>query len=155
MVPVRLRFYPIGRQVSVIINLLITIFLPAIIAAFIRWASMGSGEKFMDGYAPEYGAAWYVFAAFLAILYWAKGVRTDAYDHPYIYQIMEDGKQKLIGSSDSRRLSVLSMFGVGERDENGKRIGLFRYLWMLGGVGLFLGGTILFILIGCVAAILS
>lgn len=155
MVPVRLRFYPIGRQVSVIINLLITIFLPAIIAAFFRFVSMGSGEKFMDGFAPQYGAAWYVFAAFLAILYWAKGVRTDAYDHPYIYQIMEDGNQKLIGSSDSRRLSVLSMFGVGEMDENGKRIGLFRMLWSLGGVGLFLGGTILFILIGCVAAILS
>lgn len=155
LVPVRLRFYPPGRMVSVAINLFITIFLPAIIAAFFRWVEMGSGEKFMDGYAPQYGAAWYVFAAFLAILYWAKGVRTDAYDHPYIYQIMEDGKQKLIGSSDSRRLSVLSMFGVGEMDENGKRMGLFRMLWSLGGVGLFLGGTILFILIGCVAAILS
>ena len=47
------------------------------------------------------------------------------------------------------------MFGVGEPDDDGKRIGFFRYLWMLGGVGLFLGGTLLFILIGCVAAILS
>ena len=155
LVPVRLRFYPWGRRISVIINLLISIFLPAIIAAFFRWANMNPGEKFMDGFAPEYGAAWYVFAVFLAILYWAKGVRTDAYDHPYIYEILDNGKEKLIGSSDSRRLSVLSMFGVGEMDEKGKRIGLFRYLWMLGGVGLFLGGFILFILIGCVAAILS
>jgi len=155
LVPVRLKFYPPGRMASVVVNLFITIFLPAIIAAFFRWVEMGPGEKFMDGFAPQYGAAWYVFAAFLAILYWAKGVRTDAYDHPYIYEILENGKLKLIGSSDSRRLSVLSMFGVGEMDDNGKRIGLFRMLWSLGGVGLFLGGTILFILIGCVAAILS
>lgn len=155
LVPVRLRFYPPGRWVSVAVNLIVTIFLPAIIAAVIRLISMDSGEKFMDGFAPLYGAAWYVFAAFVALLYWAKGVRNDAYDHPYIYEILENGKQKLIGSSDSRKLSVFSMFGVGEMDENGKRLGLFELLRLMGGIGLFLGGTILFILIGCVAAILS
>ena len=155
LVPVRLRFYPMSRMISVIINTAVTVFLPAIIAAFIRFIEMKPGEKFMDGFSIGYGAAWYVIAFIIAIMYLSKGVRKDAYDHPFIYEILENGKQKLIGSSDSRKLSVLSMFGVGEMDDDGKRIGLFRLLWMLGGVGLFLGGTLLFILIGCVAAILS
>ena len=155
LVPVRLRFYPMGRIVSIIFNTFVTVFLPAIIAAFIRLIEMKPGEKFMDGFSIGYGAAWYVIAFIIAIMYLSKGVRKDAYDHPYIFEILENGKQKLIGSSDSRKLSVLSMFGVGETDDDGKRIGLFRMLWMLGGVGLFLGGTLLFILIGCVAAILS
>ena len=155
LVPVRLRFYPMSRMISVIINTFVTVFLPAIIAAFIRFLEMKPGEKFMDGFSIGYGAAWYVIAFIIAIMYLSKGVRKDAYDHPFIYEILENGKQKLIGSSDSRKLSVLSMFGVGEMDDDGKRIGFFRLLWMLGGVGLFLGGTLLFILIGCVAAILS
>ena len=155
LVPVRLRFYPMSRMISVVINTVVTVFLPAIIAAFIRFIEMKPGEKFMDGFSIGYGAAWYVIAFIIAIMYLSKGVRKDAYDHPFIYEILENGKQKLIGSSDSRKLSVLSMFGVGEIDDDGKRISLFRLLWMLGGVGLFLGGTLLFILIGCVAAILS
>ena len=155
LAPVHLRFYPMGRIVSIIFNTFVTIFLPAIIAAFIRFLEMKPGEKFMDGFSIGYGAAWYVIAFIIAIMYLSRGVRQDAYDHPYIYEILENGKEKLIGNSASRKLTVLSMFGVGAMDDDGKRIGLFRLLWMLGGVGLFLGGTLLFILIGCVAAILS
>ena len=61
----------------------------------------------------------------------------------------------MIGNSASRKVTVLSMFGGGAKDDDGKPIGLFKMLYLLGGVGLFLGGTLLFILIGCVAAILS
>ena len=155
LVPVHLRFYPIGRIVSIIFNTFVTIFLPAIIAAFIRFIEMKPGEKFMDGFSIGYGAAWYVIAFIIAIMYLSRGVRQDAYDHPYIYEILENGKEKLIGNSASRKVTVLSMFGGGAKDDDGKPIGLFKMLYLLGGVGLFLGGTLLFILIGCVAAILS
>ena len=40
------------------------------------------------------------------------------------------------------------------KDENGERWGLIKTLRMMGGIGLFLGGTLLFILIGSVAAII-
>ena len=155
LVPVHLRFYPLSRMVSVIVNTFVTVFLPAIIAAFFRWASMKEGEKFMDGFAPGYGAAWYCIAFIIALLYLSKGLRMDAFDHPYIYEIMEDGREKLIGDSDSRKLTVLSMFGVGVKDANGESWGLIKTLRMMGGTGLFLGGALLFILIGSVAAIIS
>ena len=155
LVPVHLRFYPLSRMISVVANTLITIFLPAIIAAVIRLADMKDGERFMDGFAPEYGAAWYTLVFIIVLLYLSKGLRMDAYDHPYIYEILENGKEKLIGDSDSRKLTVLSMFGVGQKDDQGEKWGLIKMLWMMGGVGLFLGGTFLFILIGSVAAILN
>ncbi len=154
LVPVHLRFYPLSRMVSVVVNTFVTVFLPAIIAAFFRWVDMKEGEKFMDSYSPGYGAAWYCIAFIIALLYLSKGLRMDAFDHPFIYEILENGKEKLIGDSDSRKLTVLSMFGVGVKDENGERWGLIKTLRMMGGIGLFLGGTLLFILIGSVAAII-
>ncbi len=155
LVPVHLRFYPLSRMVSVVVNTFVTIFLPAIIAAFIRWVGLKEGEKFMDSFSPEYGAAWYCIAFIIALLYLSKGLRMDAFDHPYIYEIMEDGREKLIGDSDSRKLTVLSMFGIGVKDANGESWGLIKTLRMMGSAGLFLGGTLLFILIGSVAAIIS
>ncbi len=155
LVPVHLRFYPISRMVTVIVNTFVTVFLPAIIAAFFRWASMKEGEKFMDSFSPGYGAAWYCIAFIIALLYLSKGIRMDAFDHPFIYEILENGREKLIGDSDSRKLTVLSMFGVGVKDENGESWGLIKTLRMMGGTGLFLGGALLLILIGSVAAIIS
>ena len=140
LVPVHLRFYPLSRMVSVVVNTFVTVFLPAIIAAFFRWVDMKEGEKFMDSYSPGYGAAWYCIAFIIALL--------------FIYEILENGKEKLIGDSDSRKLTVLSMFGVGVKDENGERWGLIKTLRMMGGIGLFLGGALLFILIGSTAAII-
>ena len=154
LVPVHLRFYPLSRMVSVIVNTVVTVFLPAIIAAFFRWVSMKEGEKFMDSFSPGYGAAWYCIAFILVLLYLSKGLRMDAFDHPFIYEILENGKEKLIGDSDSRKLTVLSMFGVGVKDENGESWGLIKTLRMMGGMGLFLGGALLFILIGSTAAII-
>ena len=154
LVPVHLRFYPLSRMVSVVVNTFVTVFLPAIIAAFFRWVDMKEGEKFMDSYSPGYGAAWYCIAFIIALLYLSKGLRMDAFDHPFIYEILENGKEKLIGDSDSRKLTVLSMFGVGVKDENGESWGLIKTLRMMGGMGLFLGGALLFILIGSTAAII-
>ena len=155
LVPAHLRFYPMSRMVSVIVNTVVTVFLPAIIAAFLRWATMKEGEQFMDSFAPEYGAAWYCIAFIIALLYLSKGLRMDAYDHPYIYEILENGKEKLSGDKDSRKLTVLSMFGVGVKDAKGESRGLIKTLRMMGSEGLLFAGIFLFILIGSVAAIIS
>ena len=154
-VPVRIRFYTLGRILSILWNCFVIVFLPAIVAALIRLAMiMDSGEKFMDHFFIGYGAAWYVLAGFMVILYIAKGVRRDVYDHPILYEIREDGKKRLLGNRRDRSVGFLSMFGIGGLDENGKRITLFRALWELGTVGFWLSFGLLFILIGCVAAIL-
>ena len=48
---------------------------------------------------------------------------------------------------------VLSVYGVGETDSKGRRVGLLRLLWSLGGAGLFLGAAMLIMLIGSTLAI--
>ena len=155
-VPVRIRFYTLGRILSILWNCFVLVFLPAIIAAVIRLVMIvDSEEKFFDHFFIGYGAAWYVFAGFMVILYFAKGVRIDVYDHPYLYEIREDGKKRLLGKRRDRNVSFLSMFGIGGLDENGKRITLIRALWELGKAGFWLAFGLLFILVGCVAAILS
>lgn len=153
-VPVRLRFYTIGRCISVIINALFTVGLPAILAAFLRLATMEDGEAFMDGYDPVLGAAWYMLAVMVVLLYFVKGVRRDAYDHPYIYALYPNGAKRLIGKGRDRKLSVLSMFGVGRVDSNGKSISLFRRLMEMGLLGVVVIISVLFLLLGSTLAIL-
>jgi len=153
-VPVRIRFYTVGRWLFIIMNAFVTVFLPAIIAAVIRLALSGPAG-FAEGFQPVYGAPWYVLAAFIVLLYLVKGVRRDVYDHPYIYEILPDGGERLIGKSRDRRVSVLSMFGDGETDEKGRRIGLIWLITHIGGMGYFLGISMLVLIIGSVAAILD
>ncbi len=150
--PVRIRFYTFGRWLSILFNGVITVTIPLLIAAFLRWASMEEGESFMEGFHPLYGAAWYTLTAFIVILYFVKGVRKDAYDHPIIYQIFKGGKTRLMGKRRDRKLSVLSMFGVGSTDKNGKRLTLFRLIASLGGLGVGMALIVLFIFLGSTLA---
>ncbi|MBR2742782.1 MAG: zinc ribbon domain-containing protein [Clostridia bacterium] len=152
-VPVKLRFYTVGRWLTILINALVTVFLPVMIAAVLRLLTMGEGERFLDSFSPGYGAAWYTIAAVVVLVYLIKGVRQDVYDHPYIYKIMPDGKKKLTGSRRDRRVTVLSMFGFGKKTSDGKRVTL---LWLLKSfkgraVAIFL--VFLALLIGSAAAI--
>ncbi|MBQ9444618.1 MAG: hypothetical protein IJU43_10015 [Lachnospiraceae bacterium] len=151
-VPVRIRFYTFGRWLSILFNGIITVTLPLIIAAFLRWASMEEGETFMEGFHPLYGAAWYTLTAFIVILYFVKGVRKDAYDHPIIYQLFGNGQTRLMGKRRDRKLSVLSMFGVGSIDKNGKRLTLLRLILDLGGMGIGMALLIFFIFLGSTLA---
>ena len=151
-VPVKIRFYTLGRILYMLFTAVTTVFLPAFIAAFFRWCSMKPGETFMQGYHPEYGAAWYVLTGFIMILYFAKGIRRDIYEHPLLYEIMQDGKLRRI-KTEFYKPNILSMFGIGQKDEKGKTITLFRALVMLGGAGAFLGFTMFFILLGSTLAI--
>lgn len=115
----------------------ITALLPLIVAAVIRLVDIsGTSQKFLDGFRPLWGAAWYIFGGFISIIYFAKGVRKDVYDHPIIYGTAS-GREKKIGTHASRKLSVLSVLGACGQDENSKRVSLFGTLRMLGGLGIF------------------
>ena len=154
-VPVKVRFYSFGRWLYICTNTFVLVFLPALIAALLRLAQMEPWEAFTDGYRIGYGAVWYVLAGFLAILYLAKGVRRDVYDHPILYEILPDGRKRLIGKRSDRKISVLAMFGVEKREGNGKKLTLFRMIGAMGGIGIFLLAAVLITLVGSIAAIIS
>lgn len=154
-VPVRIRFYSPGRILSILVNAAVTMLLPLLIAAAMRLVTVcGTSAEFLDGIRPMGGAAWYILAGFLVIIYFAKGVRRDVYDHPILYDALPGGGKKL-GTRASRRLTIFSVFGLCGQDENGKRVSLFQSLKKLGGLGLFLGGFVIILLMGSVAAILG
>ena len=154
-IPVKIRFYTPWRVISMILRSVVLVLLPLLIATFLRWASMGEGEQFMDCFVPVGGAAWYVLAGFVVIIYWAKGVRRNVYDHPILYGTYPDGKQRLVGSRASRRVGFLSMLDIGNKEPNGKRRSISDVLWRVGGMGIaFIIGTAV-ILLGSVAAIIT
>ena len=151
-VPVRIRFYNPIRILFIITNVIATVLLPLIIAAAVRLIDIsGTSQKFSDGFRPMYGAAWYVFAGLIAIIYFAKGVRKDVYEHPILYEATSGKK---LGTRASRKLSIFSVLGIQRRNENGKRVSLIKAFQMLGGTGIFLGLFLVFLLVGSVAAIL-
>lgn len=144
-VPVKIRFYTLSRWISILRRVLTMVFLPAILAAFIRWVEMEPQEVFWDGYHFQYGAAWYVMAGAAALLYLTKGVRKDLYDHPILYEILPNGKKRLIGSRAERKIGLFSMFGVGQKTKNGKKVTLFSMIKEMGALGVFLFGAVLVI----------
>ncbi len=153
-VPVRIKFYTFGRWLSILVNALVTVFLPVIIAVPLRFAVLKDGESFMEGFHPMYGAAWYVLAGLIVFLYFVKGVRKDAYEHPIIYELYADGSCHLIGKRSDRKLSVLSMFGVGSVGADGKILSLFGLIKSLGGTGIGLSFGMLAILLGSTLAMI-
>lgn len=154
-VPVKIRFYTPARCLSIIIHVAVTVFLPLIIASVIQWINISDTSRdFMNGFRPQYGAAWYLFAGFIAIIYFARGVRKDVYNHPILYEAAP-GRGKKIGTRASRKLSMLSVLGLKEQDENGKQRSLFTTLRMMGGLGVFLGIFFIVLLVGSIAAILA
>ena len=151
-VPVRIRFFSPVRILSIITNVVSTVLLPLIIAAAVRLIDIsGTSQKFSDGFRPMYGAAWYVFAGLIVIIYFAKGVRKDIYEHPILYEATSGRK---LGTRASRKLSIFSVLGIQWRNENGKRVSLIKAFQMLGRLGIFLGVFLVFLLVVSVVAIL-
>ena len=152
-VPVRIRFYTPGRWLSILLNAFVTVMLPALLAAPLRLSMLEEGESFWAGFHLLYGAAWYTLAALIVLVYFAKGVRKDVYDHPIVYEILPNGGKRLMGNQRDRRLSLLAMFGVGSVDREGKRLSLFGLLRSLGGTGVGIAVITIFVLLGSTAAI--
>ena len=73
-------------------------------------------------------------------------------DHPIIYQIFSNGKTRLMGKRRDRKLSVLSMFGIGSVDKNGQKLTVFRLIRDLGGLGVGMALIIFFIFLGSTLA---
>lgn len=155
MVPVKIRFYGFWRVLSILINMILLVGAPVLVAAGIRWLMvLQSGEGFWENFHIANGAVWYVFAGFMAIVYWAKGVRKDAYEHPIIHEILPDGRLRLMGSRKSRRLSFFTMFDGEGSMLHSKNMSFIGRIQALGGIGIFLVCMVLFFFLGSVGAML-
>ena len=98
-VPVTFKFFPLQRIIIMLLNGLIMTFLPVIIASLIHlYMIIAKGENinhFFDGISIAGGFLWYmVFCPAFYIGYFARGLTRVAYEKPFVYQIMPDGKQK-------------------------------------------------------------
>ena len=147
-IPVRIQFYNAARCCSMICKILFAIFLPAIAAAVIRWEEMDPGEEFFSRYHPEYGWAWYLIGGTVALIYLAKGIGNAVYEYPLIYKILPNGKKRLMGKRKDRKIRLLAMFGIEDKDE------ISDFIESMGGVGIFLIVALVGIFLGSVDAIL-
>ena len=57
-----------------------------------------------------------------------------------------------MGKRRDRKLSVLSMFGIGSVDKNGQKLTVFRLIRNLGGLGVGMALIIFFIFLGSTLA---
>lgn len=155
-VPVKIKFYGIKRIISMIVKTSLFVFLPLVIAAVVHYIDVtGTTEAFSDYFRPAYGGAWYVLAGMVAVIYFAKGIRRDVYEHPILYEILPSGKKKLMGTRKSRKISMFASWGVGVIDDRGKRVTLFRAMRDLGWPGIFIGVVFIVIFIVSISAIIS
>ena len=91
----------------------VTVFLPVIPALAVTGVrSVMQGHIAAGSFHPEYGWLWYIFAFVLCLVFWANGARRSVYDHPFIYEKLDNGEKKLVGSRRDRRISVLEVLGV-------------------------------------------
>ncbi len=135
-VHVEMRFYTPGRIFWMLMKMFVITFLPAILAVLFHGG--------FEGLAFQYGAAWYITAGGIDIIYWIRGVRWDVYNHPVLYEVMPDGTRKLFGDRKSRRLSILGVFGLEH----------VKDLVVLGSVGALGIGFMAFLLLGSTLAII-
>jgi len=143
LVPASISFYGPSRIIRLILTSLAVIFLPVILAAPLRLLVMEAHESFLSGFHMEYGAAWYVLAAMVVLIYLLKAGRVSVYDNPVIHEIMPDGTRRRIRNSGNGQCGFFSMF----RNENGEsRLKLF--LKRDSETGCFAVGMVLFILLG-------
>lgn len=139
---VEMKFYSPGRILSIVAQLLVMIFLPAILASIIHFARGGSISTLSE-LSFVYGGAWYFVTGGIAILYFIRGFRWDLFNKPILYEILPDGKRKLFGSAKSRRITILGIFDIGS----------FQDLKELGGIAVAIIAFLAFVLLGSTMAI--
>ena len=161
-VPVRIHFYSLLRWLSILGTVLLTVFLPVVVAAPLRLLIMrGTGEHFMDKFQIGYGGAWYVLTGFIVIIFFAGGVRRNLYDCPLLYEILPDGRTRRLSRFREHFIGLGVLFGLGTPKKPGtpKKKRTWKDIRFalddFAGVGLILILVPLVILIGCVAAILT
>lgn len=137
-VPARLRFFTFGRILRVILEILIFIFLPVLIAIPIQ---LMRGMPLTD-IQIGYGAAWYCIPGFVAIIMAGGVAKYMMYGMPIYYEILPGGKTKRRRLSSQRRPKLKEVLPEALSDKG---------TWK---VGCLMVGILLFILIGSTLAMI-
>ena len=113
-VAVAYKFLPIQRILSLVMQGLVLIFAPVIASVFISVVTVlsngGSVMKELAGLHLSGGCIWFIFTVTAALLLVMESARFRAYDHPYIYELKQNGGRALIGNPKSRRLSIFNTY---------------------------------------------
>lgn len=113
-VAVAYKFLPIQRILSLVMQGLVLIFAPVIASVFISVVTVlsngGSVMKELAGLHLYGGCIWFIFTVTAALLLVMESARFRAYDHPYIYELKQNGGRALIGNPKSRRLSIFNTY---------------------------------------------
>ena len=113
-VAVAYKFLPIQRILSLVMQGLVLIFAPVIASVFISVVTAlsngGSVMKELAGLHLSGGCIWFIFTVTAALLLVMESARFRAYDHPYIYELKQNGGRALIGNPKSRRLSIFNTY---------------------------------------------
>ena len=138
-VPVRIKFFTVGRIIKTVLITLAVIFLPVLIAIPIQ---LLRGLPFSD-IKIGYGAAWYIIPGFFAILSAGGLAKAMMYGFPLYEEILPDGTTK------KRKVSTNRKRLKPEFLDN------FKILFASKKSSCLTIGIILFLLIGSVAAMVS
>ena len=137
-VPAKLKFFTPWRIIKTVLIVLAVIFLPLLIALPIQ---LIRGLP-LSGIHIGYGAAWYCLPGFFAILAAGGLAKAMMYSAPLYYEILPNGKTRLRKTVNQKQPSLKEVLS------NTKLVLSTK-------LGCFLIGTLVFILIGSVAAMLS
>ncbi len=113
-VAVAYKFLPIQRILSLVMQGLVLIFAPVIASVFISVVTVlsngGSVMQELAGLHLSGGCIWFIFTVTAALLLVMESARFRVYDHPYIYELKQNGSRALIGNPKSRRLSIFNTY---------------------------------------------
>jgi hypothetical protein len=133
MVPVTMAFYTPFRIIMTLLGVIVFNGLPAIFAWMLDF----------DGVAQyQYNGAWMVLTVPITIILWIAVGRIRVYNYPVFRMILPDGKTKPVKSDNARSSSIW---------------GMIKDLKEIAGWGplLAVGGFLLFMFLGTLAAILT
>lgn len=134
MVPVKLKFFTVGRIIKIILAALVIIFLPYLIALPIQ-LMMGKPAADIN---LAYGAAWFIIPVFFAILGLTGMGKAMLYAFPMYYEIFPDGTTKRRKMPKNNNVSSSDVKSL-----------------LFSKVGCVVIGFVLFLLLGSVGAMLS
>ena len=122
---VAFRFYPFRRVVALTCKTLGLYFLPLILGGILRGLGYGTSFRLM-GSIP-----WFWCFGIFAVVYIFSGIRCDAYEKPYVYDLVRGRKGRLLSKRSARRLPFCTSVGIDQLPAKQRRVFLLLGALML------------------------
>ena len=93
---VKIKFFPIGRVIALLLKVIIFNILPLIIVLLIKLINHSPFETLCFRYI----GLWLVISVPISIIFWFAYARRDIYDNPVLYALNDNGKYKRVRKND-------------------------------------------------------